>query len=273
MFLHVWHPTALLFTVGHLQIHWYGLFLAIGAIVGILVAAWFGRHYTFDPNKFFDLGLITLVVGFVGARLYHVSNEWSYYAGHPADIFRVWNGGLALHGGILLGSLAAIVVARRWRWNPWLVADSIVPALALAQAIGRWGNYFNQELFGRPTSLPWGIPIDAALRPAADVGFPYFHPTFLYESLGLLVIAGALWWLHTRVWTGKKYLTQPGTIALFYVILYSALRLATETLRIDRTPIIGGVRLPILVSSALILFALVVWFIRHRQSHAQPSRS
>lgn len=243
--------------------------MAVAAIVGIGIMVLIGKRYQLDQNRQFDLTLLVLVVGFVGARLYHVLNEWAYYSAHSAEIWKVWNGGLALHGGLLAGGATLVIMARRWKWDGWLLADITVPAFAVAQAIGRWGNYFNQELFGRPTSRPWGIPIDPANRPAEFMTNDYFHPTFLYESLGLLLIAGLLWWLHIRRWE-KPASASPiryGAIALTYLISASVLRIAIESMRLDHTPIIGGVRLPILVAGFIIIVALTTLFIRYRQAH------
>ena len=266
MFLHTWHPHPLAATIANIQLHWYGVLLAVAALAGIGMMEWLGKKYRLDTNRLFDLALITLVVGFIGARLYHVLNELTYYQTHLSDIFKVWNGGLALHGGIVAGGAALFFFARRWKWNPWLIADITVPALAIGQAIGRWGNYFNQELFGKPTSLPWGIPIDLMNRQSPFLTEQYFHPTFLYESLGLLIITVGLFLMHRRQWTTKG--VKAGTITLAYIISYSALRMATEFLRIDRTPIIGGIRLPILVSGLFILAAIVILVIRNRH-HAK----
>ena len=273
MFLHTWHPHALIGTVGGLQLHWYGLLLAVAALVGIGVIELIGKRYKLDHNRLFDLTLIVLVVGFIGARLYHVLNEWTYYQAHPVEIWKVWNGGLALHGGLIAGAVTLIIVARRWKWDAWLIADIAAPAFALSQAIGRWGNYFNQELFGQPTSHPWGIPIDPINRPVAYLTNSFFHPTFLYESLGLLVIAALLWWLHTRRWK-KEPVKKPaphGTIVLTYLILASVLRIVTESLRLDHTPVIGGIRLPILVAGIVIVASLITLFIRYRRTNVHSS--
>lgn len=255
----------MLATVHGFQLHWYGLCLAVSAVCGIAILEYLGRKYKLESSRLFDLGLITLISGFIGARLYHVLNEWTYYSAHPNEIAKVWNGGLALHGGILFGLIALIVMAHRWKMNPWLIADITVPALALGQAIGRWGNYFNQELFGKPTLLPWGIPIDILNRPPQYTMSGYFHPTFLYESLGLLLIIAGLLFLHRRQW--KRPPEKFGFIALVYVVSYSVLRMATEFLRLDRTPIIGGVRLPILMSGVFIFVALAVLLYRFTRRH------
>lgn len=275
MFLHTWHPQPLIATLGGLQLHWYGLLLAAAALVGIGIVQLIGKRYKLDANKLFDLVLIVLVVGFVGARLYHVLNESAYYSAHASEIFKVWNGGLALHGGLIAGAIALAIMAKRWKLDMWLMADVAAPAFAVAQAIGRWGNYFNQELFGKPTGRPWGVPIDAANRQPPYLSQEFFHPTFLYESLGLLLIAGVLWYLHWRRWKKSTAPQSPryGAIALVYLVLASALRLAVETIRLDRTPIIGGIRLPILLAGSIIIVSLITLFIRYRRSHAHLTRS
>lgn len=271
MFLHTWHPQPLIAAIGSFSFRWYGLLLAIAALVGFGLIQRIGRRYRLDVNRLFDLALITLVAGFIGARIYHVLNEWTYYWARPTEMWKVWNGGLALHGGLIFGAVALFIMARRWRWNAWLIADIMAPAVALGQAIGRWGNYANQELFGKPTSLPWGIPIDPLNRPPAYVTQTYFHPTFLYESLGLLVIAVLLWLMHRRRWrmSDSKQPQPYGAIALTYFVLYSVLRISTESLRLDRTPIIGGVRLPILVSGLIIILALIIMIIIYRRIRTQ----
>lgn len=271
MFLHTWHPQPLIAAFGGLQLHWYGLFLAIAALVGIGITGLIGRRYKLDQNKLFDLALIVLVVGFIGARFYHVLNESDYYSHHASEILKVWNGGLALHGGLVAGGAALLVMARRWKWDMWLMADVAAPAFAVAQAIGRWGNYFNQELFGKPTGRPWGIPIEALNRQPPYFSDEFFHPAFLYESIGLLVIGASLWCLHSRRWkkTSSSRPIMYGSIALAYLILASILRLAVETIRIDRTPIIGGIRLPILIAGSIILCSVLTLIVRYRRAHAK----
>ena len=258
MFLHSWHPQPILLHLGSLQIHWYGLTLALGALAGWLLSRWLAKRDGIDQRRFDDLSMWLLIFGLLGGRLYHVLNELPYYLDHPGQIIAIWQGGLAIHGAIIGGLLTVIIYARQQKLNPWKLVDIIVPGLALGQAIGRWGNYFNQELFGRPTNLPWGIPIDITHRPTGYEAFQFFHPTFLYESLGSLVIVGIL------VWVCRKYLSHwaPGSVTLLYFILYPLLRISTESLRLDPTPIIAGVRLPILVSSVMILSALILLITR-----------
>lgn len=276
MFLHVWHPHPILFHLGPLAIHWYGLTLALGTLAGFFIIRWVATHYDLGEPVIFDLFIVLIIFGLIGARLYHVSNEWPYYSQHPAQIFQIWNGGLAWHGGLIAGVTAAYIFSRIKKINFWLLSDIVVPGLALGQAIGRWGNYFNQELFGRPSGLPWSIPIDLANRPTGYLQFQYFHPTFLYESLGSLAILGILLWLHVRRWRHKPVegwanFTQRGFICLLYLALAAGLRMATESLRIDHTPIIGGVRLPIIVGGLIIILAAILWtflFTQRRRAHA-----
>ena len=264
MFLHTWLPHPILLYLGPIHLRWYGLLMAAAALLGIWVVQRIARQYQLDRNRLFDLSLIVIIVGFISARLYHVLNEWAYYHAHPGEILKVWNGGLAIHGAVIGGLIAIILMSRRWKWDAWLVMDVITPALALGQAIGRWGNYFNQELFGRPTNLPWGIPIEAPFRPANYSTAAYFHPTFLYESLGLLVVFIGLWWLHQlrSHRPNLSWLSRTGAIALIYLLASSLVRFGVETLRIDRTPIISGLRLPLLVSAIIALLTIVIFIIR-----------
>ncbi len=268
MFLHSWHPQAILFHAGHLTIHWYGLTLAIGALAGFFVVRWIAQKYQIGDTIIVDLFLVVLITGLVGARMYHVSNEWGYYRAHLSDIIKIWNGGLAWHGGLIGGTLGLLAFSR-WRKIPfWTLTDILAPGLAVGQAIGRWGNYFNQELFGRPTGLPWGIPIDTAHRPFQFIHSLYFHPTFLYESLGSLLISAFMIWLHRRRWSNHPILAtgQPGTIAMIYLILAAGLRIAIESLRVDHTPLVNGVRLPIITGLVIVSVAVIVWLTR---IHAQ----
>jgi len=270
MFLHSWHPIAIALHLGGLQIHYYGLLLAVSALVGFWITKALLRRYQLPDTIAYDLLLLLLFFGFLGARLYHVINEWGFYQQYPAEIFKIWNGGLALHGGIIAGALAMWAYTRIRKINFWLLADIIAPGLALAQVIGRWGNYFNQELFGRPTALPWGLPIDLANRPASYRQFEYFHPTFLYESIGLIIIFIILMWWHWRRRASlptSDWSRQPGQgqIALIYVVLYSVLRVVMEWLRIDSTPVLLGIRLPIIVSLILIMAAVITWLMLRRR--------
>lgn len=266
MFLHTYIPDPILTHVGRLTIHWYGLFLAVGALAGYFVYMKLGRKYGLKQLDLENLFFIEIVAGLIGARLYHVLNEWSYYSKHLSEIMSVWNGGLAIHGALIAGLLVAWWFTRAKKLSFWLITDIAVPAVAIGQAIGRWGNYFNQELFGGPTSLPWGIPIEQLNRPIQYINNVYFHPTFLYESLGSVAVFVMLIMLHRKKLAqrdqSRSAVFPVGVIALSYFIAESIIRVLTETLRVDRVPLIFNVRLPLLVGLMTAVAASVI-LIRH----------
>lgn len=212
--------------------------------IGVLVGAWlFGRRLTTigvgGPEDASAILLWAVPAGVLGARLYHVATEWERFSDAPGDILKVWKGGLGVPGGILLGTIVAVVLARRrgLAVQPFLWAAA--PAIPLAQAIGRWGNWWNQELFGRPTELPWGLEIDADKTIAAgfDPG-TLFHPTFLYESLWNLALTAVLIVIGRRVMNER-----PIRLLAMYVIGYGVGRFWIEGLRIDAAKEGGGLRL------------------------------
>ena len=248
-----------MFKIGSLSIYWYGLILALAMLAGIGMAIMIGRFYKVKAETIVDFAFWLIIGGLIGARLYYVGLEWAYYKDDPLSILKIWQGGLAIHGAILFGLLSLWLFVRRRKLDFWLLASIVVPALALAQAIGRWGNYFNQELFGLPTAAPWGIPIAEINRPAAYLQNSYFHPTFLYESIGNLVLFGFLClahWLSSRE-TANKQLNHKA-IVLGYLIFYSVLRFVMEEFRIDEVPAIGHWRWPQIFSLALALISLAV---------------
>lgn len=250
-FLHAYSPSSVLLTLGSITIHWYGLAYVIAIIAGILLTRFLARKKNLDASWLIDLTTILFVAGLVGARLWYVLLiEPQYFWTHPFDALKIWQGGLAIHGGIA-GALPALWWwIRRHNLSFLDLTDLLAPALALGQAIGRWGNYFNQELFGRPTALPWGIPINPEHRIAPFTDAQYFHPTFLYESLGDLAIAGIC------VLTLRRY-GRSGRVTFLYLLLYSILRFSLEFIRIDPTPTLAGLRLPQLVSLALIFVGFI----------------
>jgi len=267
-FLHSFRPSALLLDAGPINIHWYGLCLVLGIIAALLVSFYLGRYYNISRDDIFDLSFWLIIGGLLGARIYDVLLELPYYIGHPQYILAVWRGGLAIHGGIIAGIIIIWLFARRRKISFFKLSALILPGLAIGQAIGRWGNYFNQELFGRPTNLPWGIPIDILNRPADYVSFSYFHPTFLYESLGCLIIFLIL--LFLNLWAAKRQkFSQIFYVWLLslYMVLYSILRFSLETIKIDATPHILGLRWPQFMS--LIIMALA--FALSLSYHARPT--
>src|SRR5215475_8990149 len=259
--------------LGPLQLHMYGLTL----LIAILACIWLtGRRWVAMGG---DWDLVTRVavwgVGFgvVGARLYHVITSWSEVP-EPKwqGIFEVWRGGLGVWGGIALGTIVGVIITRRAGKSATALMDAAAPGLLLAHGIGRFGNWWNQELFGKPTDLPWGLEIDPENRPIDFVDKATFHPTFLYEALWCFAAAGLLLLIERRF----KGRIRPGGLFALYVLVYSIGRLWIETLRIDPSHEIGGVRLNVFVAAAAIVLSaafFVVWQKRwKRGSSAQPAK-
>lgn len=263
-FLHAFHPSIIIFSAGPLNIHWYGICLVTGMIAAIATSLFLAKYYKISRDNVFDLSFWLIIGGLVGARLYDILLELPYYIKYPWRTLAIWQGGLAIHGGIIAGILIVWLFARQKKIDFLKLSSLLVPGLALGQAIGRWGNYFNQELFGLPTKLPWGIPIDLLNRPAEYISASYFHPTFFYESLGCLIIFLFLASLH--IWAIKKN-TFSGSFYAWslglYVILYSILRFALEFIKIDATPLFLGMRWPQLMSLALAVSAITLLFHNH----------
>jgi phosphatidylglycerol:prolipoprotein diacylglycerol transferase len=261
-FLHTFTPQQILFTLGPIKIYWYGLCLVLGIIAALAVTKYLAKLQQVSQTVVDDLSFWLIINSIIGARIYDVLLEHRYYIQHPLDIVKIWQGGLAIHGAIIAGAATIYWYARRNKLSFWQFAGLIVPGLALGQAIGRWGNYFNQELFGRPTGLPWGIPIDIFNRPEQFLNNTYFHPTFLYESLGSLLIFVALFLLAGYSVKNRKtaMLHTPASqfLVLLYLFLYSLLRFSLEFVRIDFAPTVFGWRWPQLVSLSILLVSLAV---------------
>ena len=218
---------------------------AFAIIIGIVVAVWLGnKRYVArggKPETITDLAIWAVPFGIVGGRLYHVITDHQLYFGPGGSglvgALRIWDGGLGIWGAVALGGVGAWIGARRLGIPLPPVADAIAPGIALAQAIGRWGNWFNQELFGGPTTLPWGLVIDPAHRPAAFAAVEAFHPTFLYESLWLVGVALVV------IWADRRWTMGHGRAFALYVLLYCVGRLWIELLRVDPANTILGLRL------------------------------
>lgn len=240
--------------LGPLRLNAYGMMIALG----VIAAAWlWGRRVEArGVATREDVSAITMwavPAGIVGARLYHVVTDWSRFSGDLTAIVKVWQGGLGIWGGITVGLAAGIWVAKRRRLPIGLLMTCVAPALPLAQSIGRWGNWFNQELFGRPTTLPWALRVSDANAIAA--GYPAgttFHPTFLYESVASALLCIALLVLDRRV------AMRPGRLFFFYTAGYTAYRFFIEGLRIDPAHHIGGLRLNQWVSAAVFVASVAV---------------
>jgi prolipoprotein diacylglyceryl transferase len=254
------------FSIGPLFVHAYGLayVLAVTAAVAITIRRWEAQGGNRD--LVYEVALWGFPAGIIGGRLYFVATSWSEVPPHWWGVFAIWKGGLGIWGGIALGTLAGLWVLRRRKANIPVFLDAAAPALLVAQAIGRIGNYFNQELFGGPTTLPWGLEISPAHRPVGYTQYATFHPTFLYELIWNLLLAGAL------VWLGRHRTIRPPGLFALYVAGYSFGRIGEELLRVDPAKHILGLRLNFYVASILCI-AGIVWFIRIQRAGVANARA
>jgi prolipoprotein diacylglyceryl transferase len=226
--------------------------IALGVLAAVELARYRWRQRGGNPDDITTIAIWAVPAGLIGARLYHVATDWNrLYADRPLDAFKIQEGGLGIPGGIALGVIVGVLVARSRgiRLGPGL--DAVAPALPLAQAIGRLGNWFNQELYGRPTDLPWGLEIAPEHRTAGYELFTTFHPTFLYEALWNLALVGLL------IWLDDKRVLRPGRIFVVYVGGYFLGRLWVESLRIDTATEIAGLRVNTVMSLVGIACAAV----------------
>lgn len=270
MFLHHYQPLPVLISIGPFSVYWYGFFIALSVIFGFFIGSYLFKKYALTIDAYYDLVFYLVVFGVIGARLWHVFSEFSYYQKHLLDILKIWHGGLAIHGVILAGVLTLWAYSIIKKTNFWLVLDIFAPLLAFGQALGRWGNYFNQELYGRPTDLAWGIPIDLANRLTGFEQFNYFQPIFIYESLALLFLLVLLIRLHwIRIKHSSKHSLFNGGIFLVYLAGYSIIRFFIGFLRIDPQANWLSLRLDQWVSLLIIIVSLIGFFILRQR---QPSR-
>jgi phosphatidylglycerol:prolipoprotein diacylglycerol transferase len=273
-------PGPLLFQLGPFSLRWYGLLIAIAVLLGLALATRLGKQRGLDPALIADLLPILVLAAVLGARLYYVLFEWRQYQLNWLDALAVWRGGIAIHGALLGGTAAVILYARWRRLAFWNLLDVLLPSVALGQAIGRWGNFFNSEAFGLPTNLPWKLTIPLANRPLDFLDQATFHPTFLYESLWNLGVLVLLLVLFNRGIRGAMPLPD-GALSCVYLIAYSAGRLWIEGLRIDPLCLLGsppdcagGLRMAQLMSLLLIglgSFGLYWLYGRHKPL-PDPSR-
>ena len=267
-------PGPLVVQLGPFSLRWYGLLIATAVLMGLSLAMRLGRRRGIDPGLIADLLPLLVLGAVVGARLYYVLLEWRQYQGRWGEMFAVWNGGIAIHGALIGGTLTLVLFCRWRRQAFWPLLDVLVPAVALGQAIGRWGNFFNSEAFGLPTDLPWGLTIPPASRPLQFLDRSTFHPTFLYESIWNLGVCALLLLLIRQAARGRLRLPD-GALSCVYLMAYSSGRVWIEALRLDPLCLVGlppfcagGLRMAQLMSLLLIVLGgLGLWWllIRRRQ--------
>ena len=264
-------PDVSSFELGPIRVHFYALFI----LLGIALAIWIGsrrfKQRGGEAGMILDIALWAVPFGIVGGRIFHVLTHWDYYFYAGADltkVFAVWEGGLAIFGALVLGSVGAFIGARTAGIKFLAFADAIAPGVLVAQAIGRIGNYFNNELFGLPTTLPWGLEISTA-NPAYPAGLPagvLFHPTFLYELIWNLMGFAVL------IWLDRKLKLRWGQMFAAYLITYSIGRAFIESIRIDPSEIFFGLRTN--VWSAIFTIAIgVALFVWSRRRHKEEETS
>ena len=238
---------------------------ALAIIVGIALAIWIGerrwRARGGSPGTVMDVAVWAVPFGIVGGRIYHVlTSPQAYFGegGDPAGVFRIWEGGLGIWGAVVFGGLGAWIGVRRRGIPLPPLGDAIAPGIAVAQAVGRWGNWFNQELYGSPTTLPWGLEIDLQHRPSQYLDVETFHPTFLYESIWMLVVAAVV------VWADRRWRLGHGQAFALYVALYCVGRLPIELVRVDPANDILGLRVNVWVA-VLVGLGAVAYLVASRR--------
>ncbi|HZQ64367.1 MAG TPA: prolipoprotein diacylglyceryl transferase [Gaiellaceae bacterium] len=260
-------PSSGVVDLGPLHIHMYGLMLLLAIAACIGLTGWRWTKLGGDWDLVIRVAVWGVAFGIVGARAYHDITSWDEVPDTWWGPFAVWEGGLGVWGGILLGAVAGAVVIRRSGESVRLFMDAVAPGLLVAQGIGRWGNWFNQELFGKPTNLPWGLEIDADHRPPQYIGSDTFHPTFLYEFVYDLVLAGLL------ILVGNRFRIRPPALFSLYVSVYCVGRIFEELLRVDPSHHFLGQRVNFWV--AIVVFAcstaFFVWWQFIRPEGTRPS--
>jgi phosphatidylglycerol:prolipoprotein diacylglycerol transferase len=255
--------------IGPLFIHWYGVIIMFGVVLAAFMAEREAKKRGMDSEFIWDALPYILVAGIIGARLWHVFTPpdsmqavgltTSYYFQNPLEILKIWNGGLGIPGAVMAGMIAVLLYCKRHNIQFGVFGDIVAPGLALAQAIGRWGNFVNQELYGAPTNLPWAIFIEKAYRLPQYADVAYYHPLFLYESLWNLMNMAVL------LWIGKKFASRlkAGDILLSYLVIYPIGRFLLEYLRLDASSI-GTINANQALMAVVAAGCAIALFLRHR---------
>ena len=258
--------------IGPFNIHWYGILFAVAAVAAAWLATREARRRGEDPERVWTMLLVAAVGGIIGSRIYHVIHQWEFYSANPELIPQVWNGGLGIPGGVAGGMIVLFAYTRINRLNFLRWLDIGAPAMLLAQAIGRVGNFVNQELYGPPTDLPWGIPIDQDHRVPPwtnldqyPVDSTFFHPLFAYEAILNLVGMGVL------LWVGRRFALRlyDGDVAMLYFVWYGSVRTVLETFRTGNW-VVGGIPVAILIGVGVAVIGAAVIIIRHARGWGRP---
>lgn len=265
------------FNIGPIRIHFYGILIMFGALAAAWLADLEAKRRNLNREVVWDCLAWLLIGGIIGARIWHILTPppsmvaqgitTMYYLTHPLDMLEVWNGGLGIPGAVIGGAIALLIYTRSHKLNFLQWADVIMPGLALAQAIGRWGNFINQEVYGAPTTLPWAIKIDLAHRLPGYLQYETYHPLFLYESILNLINMGILLWLGRRFPDRLKN----GDLLLSYLVMYPTYRFFLEFLRLDASQV-GGLNFNQTFMGVIAILAAATLIWRHwpRQKTNSP---
>jgi prolipoprotein diacylglyceryl transferase len=255
--------------LGPLRLNAYGLMIAIGVIVAVRIAGRRAENKGVGTTEdISSIAMWAVPAGVFGGRAYHVLTDYERFQGHWFDAIKIWQGGLGIWGGVTAGVAVGWWCARRRGLDAWWIISCAAPAIAIAQAIGRWGNWFNQELFGRPTTLPWALQVSGNIAEKAGyVAGTTFHPTFLYESVGCVVLA----WLLVRL--ERRISPARGRLFAWYVVGYTVLRFGTESIRIDTAHHVGGMRLNQWVAIGVFAVAVLFLAVDRLRSRETPEAS
>ncbi|WP_300559622.1 prolipoprotein diacylglyceryl transferase [Companilactobacillus sp.] len=250
------------FNLGGLEIHWYGIIIALGALVGVIMAMREATRRGVNSDNILDLVLIGVPVGLICARIYYVIFELPFYIANPGEIIKIWHGGIAIYGGLIGGFIVLLVLCLRRKISVWLMLDIAAPSVLLGQIVGRWGNFMNQEAFGAKTSLDFlqSLHLPHFVIEQMFINGAYRQPTFLYESffnlIGLILIL---------VLRHRKHFYKVGEVFLSYLVWYPIVRFFVEGMRTDSLYILPGVRVSQILSLILLIFAIGAWIYRRKK--------
>ena len=247
-------PEPVAFTIFNIDIMWYAIMITTGMILAVLISCKRAPKHDLDSDTVLNFVIFCIPIAIIGARLYYVIFNWAWYAGDFMRIINVREGGLAIHGGLLFGFGTAVILCYIWKVRPFNALDLVAPTVALAQSIGRWGNYFNSEAHGGPTDLPWAVTINGAT----------YHPTFLYESIWCFL----LFWVLIYVDNHRKF---EGQTILLYGILYSLERFFVEALRTDSL-MIGPFKQAQVISIVIILVCLIAYAMLSKRNKIKENK-
>ena len=254
-------PSQILCTICGVNIYYYGIIMAIAISIGTLVSDWAGsKYFGFKKETIIDLAPYLIIFGILGARVYYCALNYDFYLRFPTEIIAIRHGGISIHGAIIGGAIGLLLFAKRHKLNIKKLFDATVVGLPLAQAIGRWGNFFNSEAFGSPTELPWKLYIAPQYRPIPYQNNQFFHPTFLYECILDIIIFVIIYFV-----VKNNKIIKDGNLVLMYLCLYSIVRIIVESYRIDSVKYVLGLPVAIFVSVGIIVLSIILFLINNKQ--------